>query len=461
MTNYKKIYIIGIEGAGTSALASMYKKMGCEVSGSDQGDHFHKDVLKEKKIKVFNKYDKKNIQEDVELVVHSTSVTEDNEELVFARKKKFKVLSYPEALAELFNSKMGIAVCGTHGKTTTTAILASELKDLNMSPNAIVGSKVVDWKENSLVGDGDYFVIEADEYQNKLQYYNPYAVILTSVDYDHPDFFKNFEEYKKVFEEFVSKIPNHGILVYYNDSRDVIDVSKGARCRKVSYGFLSDSDYKIENIETKKSVMNPNLSIQKFEIFFKEETLGVFETELPGKHNILNATATVAMCHEMGLDLDKVKGSLASFSGTARRFEYIGEKNGAILIDDYAHHPEEVKTTLEAVRNMFENKKIITIFHPHSFSRTEALLSEFAQSFGNADDLIVLDIYGSAREESGNVSSADLVSLVNKFCPGKSVNIHTIKEVIADLKDKLNKDTVIISMGAGDVWKVTHTLVKK
>lgn len=461
MDNYKKVYIIGIEGAGTSALAVMYRQMGCEVLGSDEGDHFFGNLLEKNEIEVFDEFSKKNIDSDVELIVYSTSIKEENEELKFARKKNFKTLSYPEAVAELFNEKMGIAVCGTHGKTTTTAILASELKDLELSPSAIVGSRVINWDGSSISGEGDYFVIEADEYQNKLQYYSPYAAILTSVDYDHPDFFKDFEEYKKVFNEFVSKIPKHGLLVYYNDSRDVVDVSKNATCKKVSYGFLSDSDYKIDNIESKPSTLNPNLSTQKFEIFFKNESLGVFETELPGKHNILNIVATVAMCYELNLDLNKIKRAIASFRGTARRFQFIGEQKGAILIDDYAHHPEEIKTTLEAAREMFDNKKIIVIFHPHSYSRTEALLSEFSQSFVNADELMILDIYGSVREDSGGVSSADLVSLVNKYAPGKAINIHTIEDVVGDLKNRLNSNQVIISMGAGDVWRVTHMLAGK
>ncbi|MFC1644624.1 UDP-N-acetylmuramate--L-alanine ligase [Patescibacteria group bacterium] len=450
--NYKKIYIIGIEGSGTSALALMYRSMGMDVFGSDEGDHFYKEMLISNDIETFDKYEKEHISEDFDLIVHSTSIQEDNLELVEARAGDLRVLSYPEALAELFNSKKGIAVSGTHGKTTTTAMLATMMKKIGAAPSAIVGSKVIEWDKNSIFGKGDYFVIEADEYQNKLKYYNPWAVILTSVDYDHPDFYKTFDDYKKAFVDFVKKIPSAGFLVYCNDSRDVIEVVKNANCKKASYGFTDDSDYRI--------VIKKGKKLKIFEIIYKEEALGIFETKSPGRHNMLNAAAAIALCNEIGLEAFLAGKFLSSFEGTSRRFERIGTRNGAILIDDYAHHPEAIVTTLKTVREIYEGKNIITVFHPHSFSRTEALLSEFSQSFENTNQLIVLDIYGS-REKSGGVSSEDLVRLVNKYDRNKAVNIATVEEVIAKLKDKLDENDVVISMGAGDVWRVTHGLIDK
>lgn len=458
----QKIYIISIEGAGTSALAVIYKKMGYSVSGSDDGDHFYGDILKKNNIEVFDKYLAKNIPKNVDKVVYSTCVKKSNPELVEALKRGIPVMSYPEALAEIFNQKMGIAVCGTHGKTTTTGMLANTFKELGLKPSALVGSKVKNWGGNNLAGSGDYFIIEADEYQNKLKNYNPWSVILTSADYDHPDFFKNFKEYKQVFIDFVKKIPRHGFLIYCNDDSDVIEIAQQASCQKISYGFSEGSMCKIENFEFQINNFQINNSVgQTFEIFYKEKSFGKFKIALPGRHNVLNAAAVIALCYKFNLSSSKIAEALKVFSGTVRRFEYVGEINGAILIDDYAHHPEEIKTTLKTARNIFPQRNIITIFHPHSFSRTEALLGDFAQSFDNTNELIVLDIYGSARETAGNVNSQDLVRSVNKYNPGRAQYIPTIEEATEFLKDNMKEGDLIVSMGAGDVWRVTHALKNK
>ncbi|MDD3497982.1 MAG: UDP-N-acetylmuramate--L-alanine ligase [Candidatus Moranbacteria bacterium] len=447
-----KIYFIGIEGAGTSALAVIYKNLGYDVAGSDDGDHFYGDILEKNKIKIFSSYDKKNLPENVRKVVYSTCINEKNPEFQEAKKRNLEMKSYPEALADLFNKKMGIAVCGTHGKTTTTAMLAFVLDNMGLSPSAVVGSKVIDWRANSLYGKGDYFIIEADEYQNKLLYYDPWSAILTSVDYDHPDFYRTSEDYKNAFIDFAKKIPKTGYLIYCNDNRDVLDVAGKAKCRKVSFGFNKESDYLIKIKRVKFS--------QTFEIFHEGESLGDFKIKLPGAHNALNASSVIAFCNELGLDPDKVREVLSSFRGTARRFQKIGERNGSVLIDDYAHHPEEIKAALRAADEIFPDKNIVTVFHPHSFTRTKALLEDFANSFGDANEILILDIYGSAREDSGDVSSEDLVELINKYYPRRARYVPRVEDAIDILKDSINENDVVISMGAGDVWRVTHELAK-
>ena len=263
------------------------------------------------------------------------------------------------------------------------------------------------------------------------------------MDWDHPDYFSTFEEYKKTFKDFVSKIPKHGFLIYCGDDADASEVAKSAGCETLSYGFGEENDYRITD---------------KLELLYKNKKLGMIEIQAPGKHNVLNAVAATAVCYKLGMDLKKVREALKTFQGTSRRFEYIGKKNGAILIDDYAHHPEEIKATLKAARKVYAHKNIWTIFHPHTFTRTKALLQEFAQSFDNADNVIVIDIYGSAREEQGGVSSKDLVDLINKYNPGRAEYIPTIDETVEFLKDKIGNNDVVISMGAGDVWKVTDKL---
>ncbi|HBO16852.1 MAG: UDP-N-acetylmuramate-L-alanine ligase [Candidatus Moranbacteria bacterium GW2011_GWE2_35_2-] len=452
-----KIYIIGIEGAGTSALAEMYFDLGYAVSGSDNGDHFYRTSLSKKGIEVFDEYSAKNIANEIDLVVFSTSIKDDNPEIIEARKKDLRMLSYPEALAELFNQKLGIAVCGTHGKTTTTAIIAHILNEIGQDPSAVVGSRVLNWGGNSISGKGDYFIIEADEYQNKLKYYDPYAVVLTSVDWDHPDFYPTELQYRQVFSNFVSRIPRHGFLVVYGDSAVAGNIALSAVCKISTYGFLEGNDFRIMN----KKPWNEEKKMRNFSIIHKKKTIREFEIGLPGDYNLLNAAAAISVCYRLNLNMKEVANALRSFKGTARRFEYIGKKNGAILIDDYAHHPEEIKAMLKSARGLYDKKNIIALFHPHSFTRTEALLPDFAQSFDDADNVFVLDIYGSAREEKGNISSQNLVDQINRYFPEKAKLIPTIPEAVEFFKDKLSSKDVLISIGAGDVWKVTHELAGK
>jgi len=465
----KKVYVIGIKGSGVIAVVEILRSMGIEVTGSDTKEKFFTDsVLKKMKIKYFEKFGTKNIPSDVDLVIYSTAYNEDNNlEWKEAKTRKLPMMSYPQILAQLFNQKYGIAVCGTHGKTTTSALLANTLKKIGADPSAVIGSKVANWEGNALVGKGDIFVAEADEYQNKLSLYDPKAAILTSCDWDHPDLFKNFTDYKKVFSDFVTKIPKTGFLVVWGDSVDTLEVSESAKCEVVKYGFSEDNDVVIKIANTKiqneiaEKLSLENKKSQEFRIFYKNEELGKFETRLFGQHNILNATAVIAVCAKLGLEMEKVRQALLDFRGTSRRFEYIGERNGAILIDDYGHHPEELKATLKTAKEIYPDKNIWAVFHPHTYTRTKALLSEFAQSFDDADKVIVLDIYGSAREVQGGVHSSELVELINQYNFSKAEYIPTIDEVVKRLKIEIGKDDVVIAIGAGNGWEVVEKLKEK
>ncbi len=458
LNEIKKAYFVGIKGAGMAAVAEILKSRGIEISGSDTKEKFFTDkILRKNKISYSEEFNARNVPEGADLVVYSTAYNENNNsEMAEAKKRGLLMLSYPEVLGELFKERMGIAVCGTHGKTTTTALLAEVFREADQDPLALVGSQVEKWKSSVLTGKGNYFIAEADEYQNKLHYYNPWAVILTNCDFDHPDFFRNFEDYKNAFRDFVEKIPKHGFLAVCGDDADALEVSESARCEILTYGFLEGNDYRIANYE-----LNMKDNSQSFSVFYKDNKIGDFQISLPGKHNVSNSLAAIAVAHKLKFDLEKTAEALENFKGTARRFELIGERNGAILIDDYAHHPEEIKATLKAAREIYNYKNIITVFHPHTFTRTKALLQEFAQSFDNADKAIVIDIYGSAREKQGGVSSKDLVDLINKYNPGKAEYIPTISEVVEYLKDGIESKDVVISMGAGNVWEVTEKLAEK
>ncbi|MFA5871364.1 MAG: UDP-N-acetylmuramate--L-alanine ligase [Parcubacteria group bacterium] len=449
----KKIYFIGIKGSGMVALVEILHRLGFEIGGSDTTEKFFTENILKKRlcIKFYEGFSAEHITDDIDLVVYSTAYNEDNnEEFRISVKKGLQMASYPQLLGELFDQKFGIAVCGTHGKTTTTAMLAEIMRKAEFDPTAVVGSLVKQWRSAALFGRSEFMVIEADEYQGKFDYYNPKAAILTSADWDHPDFFPSFEEYKSTFVKFVKKIPLHGFLVVCGDRSETLEIAKEAKCKVISYGFGKDNNVRIKNHKIREGK-------QFFDVWAGDKKLGEFDLELPGKHNVLNAAAAIAMSHQFNAKMEKVRQALAEFEGTSRRFDYIGERNGAILLDDYAHHPEEIKATLAAAREFFPKRRIWCVFHPHTFSRTKALLSEFSQSFSDADRVIILDIYGSARETQGGVHSKDLVAEASRY--HKSVEyVPTIGETVEFLSDKISKEDVIIAMGAGNVWEVVEKL---
>jgi len=469
LNSIKKVYVIGIKGSGIIGIVEILHSRGIAITGSDTDEKFFtNEILDRLGISYFEKFDPGNIPEDVDLIIYSTAYNENNSAEFRAAKESGKpMVSYPEILAGLFNAKYGIAVAGTHGKTTTSAWLANTLKEAGMDPAAIIGSKVTNWGGNALAGNGEYFVAETDEYQGKLELYDPKSVILTSCDFDHPDFFENFEKYKETFVEFVKKIPKTGLLAVWGDSVDTLSIAENAKCRILSYGFSDENDLMVEMVDTKiQEEIAEKLDVERekfqtFKIFHGKQELGKFEIRLFGRHNVLNAAAVITVCYFLNLDMEKVREAMKNFRGTSRRFEYIGERNGAILIDDYGHHPEEIKATLKAAREVYPEKNIWAVFHPHTFTRTKALLSEFSQSFGDADKVIVLDIYGSAREVQGGVHSQELVDLINKFDFNKAQYIPTIKEAVKFLKSEIDDNDVVLAIGAGNVWEVVDKLKEK
>lgn len=452
----KRVHMIGIKGAGMAALAEILVGRGLLVGGSDTSEHFFTDeVLRRRGIRFAEGFSPDNIPHDADLIIYSTAYTpEGNVELAAAmirsKASSMRVMSYPEAVGELTRERLSILVSGTHGKTTTSALLAETLKAVHADPLSLVGSAIASWGGNALLGEGEYFVLEADEYQNKFRYYEPWSVILTSLDWDHPDFFPDVVSYVETFRALLRRIPSHGFLVFWGDSAAVLDVAKSSRAQKRSYGFLPENDIRIVDYEP----LREGPFHQQFHLFEGERDLGCFRLRLAGKHNAQNAAAVVTLLLALKFDIEEIRRGMEHFFGTARRFEHVGEYHGALVYDDYAHHPEEIRATLSAFRELFPERNIVAVFHPHTFSRTKALLEDFAQSFDAADRVIVLDIYGSAREVAGGVSSVDLVALMNRYRHNQAVNIPTIEEAIEALRDSLGKDDLVVTLGAGDVWRV-------
>jgi UDP-N-acetylmuramate--alanine ligase len=465
-TSKKHIYFVGIKGAGMTALAELLLARGVKITGSDTSEHFYTDdILKRLHIFYTEEFAQKNITSDIDLVIYSTAYkVENNPELLFAKEEGIEMLSYPEAVGKLTTEKFTLAVCGTHGKTTTSSLLAETLRSLGENPSAIIGSQIRQWGGSALAGDGRFLVLEADEYQNKLAFYKPFAVILTSVDYDHPDFFPTFNDYLQVFKDFVARIPKHGVLVYNGDDSNACKVAESAVSQKISYGFLPHNDIQINNFVPKpQNTLNTDGIVQSFSLSYQEESLGQFELKLAGRHNAMNAASVVALLQFLRIPLRTVGKKMAEFLGTARRFEFLGERFGALIYDDYAHHPEEIMTTLKAFKELYPEKMLTVIFHPHTYTRTKALLHEFAQSFEDADAVIVLPIYGSAREEQGGVSSVELADLINHYSSdkNKALVMDDYDAVQNSIEKSLGKNDIIVSLGAGDVWQITHKIAKK
>ncbi|OIO51710.1 MAG: UDP-N-acetylmuramate--L-alanine ligase [Parcubacteria group bacterium CG1_02_44_65] len=481
----KKIYLVGVKGVGLTMLGQYLAAQGVEVSGSDGPEKYMTDeVLEKAGIKVIEKFDVKNLPADADLIIYSTAYSAaTNVEVAAALAGKIKTLTYAQALGEVFNQKYGIAVVGSHGKTTTTAWLGYLMEMSGLAPNVMVGARVPQFDGCSLIGNSDYLVIEADEYQNKLENYQPKAVLLNNIDYDHPDFFPTEEDYKNAFIEFIKKISSKGFLVANFDDPIIRKIAQvNCKGKVITYAINEAADYVAYDIKNNngrqyfkvklgvededenetRSYRFAGASLQDD----RTDELGDFSITLGGRHNILNALAVIAAGVELNIELFKIRKYLEEFTGTARRMQVLGEFRGAAIIDDYAHHPTEIKATIEAVRQKYGNRKLIVAFHPHTFSRTKALFNDFAGSFAGVDELTIIDIYGSARERHGGVHSRDLVEKIKSNNQASGVKqevkyISTLAECEKYLRGHAERDDVIVLMGAGDIFRVGENLVKE
>jgi UDP-N-acetylmuramate--alanine ligase len=467
----QKVYMIGIKGVGMTMLAQFLASKGIKVSGSDIFEKFMTDqILKRNNIKVIEGFDRRNIPRDADAVIYSTAYSENTNEEVkeVTANGRVKALTFAQALSGVFNNFYGIAVCGSHGKTTTSAWLGYVMHRAGLEPNVMVGANVEQFQGSSLTGSSNYLVIEADEYQNKLENFNPKGVVLNNIEHDHHDFFKTEEDYISVFKEFIKKIPTKGFLVANYDDKTVTELSSMCRGKVISYGIDNQkADLVAYDIRQGERVVGGEEEKQFFKIKInieEEGELGDFSIRLSGKHNIYNSLAVIAACLEQEMELSEIRTYLEEFTGTERRMQVLGEFNQALLIDDYAHHPTEVRTTLSGVRDRFPGKRIVTVFHPHTYSRTLALLEEFGQSFADSDEVVVLDIYGSAREKQGGVHSRDLVEEIKKNAkdgkPSKVSYIPTLKDCEKYLRSSVSEGDVILLMGAGDVFRIGEELIK-
>lgn len=455
VASVKKVHMVGVKGAGMTALAQLMVRRGVAVTGSDVADRFFTDDVLESIGVNASQFDASNIVDDLDAVIYSTAYNSNNVEIAQAVSRGVPIITYPEALAQLFNNSNGIAIAGSHGKTTTSAMLAFVIREIGLDPTAIIGSKVIDFDGSAIVGGGDYFVIEADEYQNKLAYYHPHLTMITSIDYDHPDFFPDRSSYMKVFVDFASRVivSDGRVVVCIDDEgvRSMIDEigDEGV----ISYGWSDEARYMIDSYRIEDGLVY-------FNVMCDGLLLGEFSTQLVGRHNVSNACGVVALLHAVGVnDWVAVSSAMSRFRGTSRRFERKGFFGDIAIIDDYAHHPTEVAVTLGAAREMYPDSRIWCVFAPHTFSRTEALMDDFSRAFSSVDRVLLLDIYASAREVQGSVSSRELCNMINGN--GASCEyVGTLERAADYVVEHKNDLDILITMGAGDAWRVGDILMK-
>jgi UDP-N-acetylmuramate--alanine ligase len=473
LSRIKKVYMIGIKGVGMAMLGQYLAGQGIEVIGSDVADDFAttRETLANSGITVRSGFDPANIPDDADLIIYSSAYNpEKNTEVGAALAGKTRTMVYAEALGKVFGQKFGIAVCGSHGKTTTTAWLGYVLDRSGLEPSVLVGTYVPQFSGGALVGRSDHLIVEADEYQNKLSFFDPKAVLLNNIDYDHPDFFPTEDDYIRVFIEFIKKIPPKGFLVANFDDPIIRKVANvNSRCKVISYSLDEPADYVAYDIRQSGAdqFFKVKLGVDETDDGddIGQSDLGDFKIKLAGRHNIYNALAVIAASIELGVDLVSLRTHLSEFAGTARRMQIMGNFRGATIIDDYAHHPTEIRSTLEGIRAQYGGNRLIVVFHPHTFSRTKALLGQFAQSFQNADTVVVLDIFGSAREEQGGVHSRELVEGIiatnrNRGNDDQKVEyIATLTEAEEYLRKNIERNDVVVLMGAGDVFVIGEKLV--
>lgn len=454
LSDYKNIHCIGIGGVGVSAIAEILLSRGYHVSGSDMKQSDLTDRLAADGVKVYIGHSAENV-EDAELIVYSAAIAEENPEVIRAREKNIPLASRAEVLGVLMDDfKNSIAICGTHGKTTTTSMVSLILDHAKLDPTILVGGNLAEIGGNVRVGQSEFFVTEACEYRDSFLELRPRIEVILNIDSDHLDYFKDIDHIVRSFDQFAKAVPSDGIVVAYDANPFVNQVIKdipGA----ITFGYNENCTYHIANVSFDADGRG------SFDMYHKGESLGNVKLQMPGEHNILNAVAAFACCHQLGVAAETIIETLDKFTGTQRRFDIQGTTKGGVkIIDDYAHHPTEIKATLSAAKNIHHNK-LWCLFQPHTYTRTLALFDEFADSFGDADILILAEIYAAREKNIYKVSSKGLAEEVLKKHPEKEVYyMESFEEMAAYVKEHAAENDLVLTMGAGDIYKVGEMILE-
>jgi len=434
-----------------SGIAELLLNLGYQVSGSDLKPSPVTDRLSGLGGKIFFGHTGSNV-EGTNVVVISSAVRADNVEVIEAKRLQIPVIPRAEMLAELMRLKYGVAIAGSHGKTTTTSMIATVLVKGGFDPTAVIGGRLNAFGSNAKLGKGDFLVAEADESDGSFLKLSPTIAIVTNIDREHLDHYTNLDEIQAAFVSFVNKVPFYGAVVLCLDDPNVQAIIPRVERRIVTYGTSSQADLVASHIE----FQDFGTSCQ---VRYKGNTLGTLCLRIPGEHGILNSLAAVATGLELEIPFEKIAEALASFQNADRRFQVKGEKQGVLVVDDYGHHPTEIMATLSAARHACD-RRIVTVFQPHRYTRTKALEEDFARAFYHADILIVLPIYAASEEPIPGITAERLVEQVKKFGHRDVSYASDFSGVQQLLKDKLQGGDLLITLGAGDVWKIGEEFLK-
>jgi len=441
--------MIGIGGVSMSGIAHILNKFGYKVTGSDQKDSDLIQSLRDAGIEVTIGHNVDNVRK-ADLVVYTAAIKQNDIELVEAMANNIKTLERADFLGELTKEyENTIYISGTHGKTTTTSMVSLCFIEAGLNPTIQVGAKLKQLNGNYLVGDKKYLVLESCEYVESFLKFHPTAEIILNIDNDHLDYFKNFENVKSAFRKFTNLLPEDGILVINADDKSCLELKNN---NSITYGLNNkEADFYANNIKFDDN------GFAEFDVYCKGEFFYKFKLNVPGIHNVSNALACIALCYKFNISKNDMYNALIKFTGADRRFEYIGKCNGAHVFDDYAHHPTEIKATVNAMKNKKYNESWV-IFQSHTYSRTYNLLNEFAEVLSNFDNIIVTDIYSAREENTYNVYPEQIVE---KIKGKKAMFISGYDNVVKYVKDKIKPEDIVITVGAGPVVEVAKKLVQK
>ncbi|MGG7179048.1 UDP-N-acetylmuramate--L-alanine ligase [Clostridium paraputrificum] len=448
---HMKIHFIGIGGISMSGLAAVLLNNGYKVSGSDSKESDIIKKLRNKGAEIYIGHDSKNIV-NVDLVVYTAAIPDTNPEIIKAKEENIHLMDRAEFLGLIMKGhKYNVAVAGTHGKTTCTSMISHITLEGNLDPTILVGGELDLIGGNYRIGKSDYFITEACEYKSSFLKFFPYVGIILNIDADHLDYYRDIDHIAETFEKFSHLIPEDGYLVGYGGDERVNEILSKASCNTITYGF-DDEDL------TAKNISYNNKGCATFTVFEKGTELFTLTIANPGKHNVLNALATIAVGLIFSIPNESIISGLSKCKGAHKRFEYKGEIDGITVIDDYAHHPVEIKATLNTAQK-FPHNKIYCVFQPHTYTRTKTLFNEFTEAFNDTDELLLMDIYAARELDTGLVSSDELGDAIRS----KGVNctnVHSHTEATAYLKEHAKTGDLILTVGAGDVVIVGENLLK-
>lgn len=443
---------MGIGGAGMSGIAEVLFENGFVVTGSDTGDGPSIEYLKELGIPIFPSHEAKNV-ENADLLVYSSAVQMDNPEIVEAKSRRIPVIRRAEMLGELMRLKYTLAVSGTHGKTTTTSMLGSIWEAAGEDPTVIVGGVVKGKGSGAKVGRGRYLIAESDEFDRSFLSMMPSSAIITNIDREHLDTYGTLDAIKDAFVAFANKVPFYGQVVVCIDNPNIQSVLTRFTKPVVTYGFSRQAMYRAGNVRVEQGVSH-------FDVLKNNQLLGEFSIRIPGKHNVLNATATIALSHEENIPLEIVRRALSEFTGVKRRFEWIGEAAGVMVYDDYAHHPTETAATLQGARDTFPDKRIVVVFQPHLYTRTRDQYETFAEVFANCDELLTLEIYKAREKPIPGISGKLIVDSAIARGHQNAKFVETKENALAVLAQDVRPGDLVLFMGAGDIWKMERPFLE-